>query len=65
MAQLLDAIYIELANRNPTLKKTSRLELMNHLEGSGKAYEHPIFCALCEELPSTRRGKYVMKTPRD
>ena len=65
MAQLLDAIYIELAHRNPTLKKTSRLELMNQLEGSGKAYEHPIFCALCDELSPKRYAKSVNKTPRD
>jgi hypothetical protein len=50
MTNLLDAIYVELAARNPTLNKTSRLEIMNQLEGCGKPYEHAIFCALCDEL---------------
>jgi len=50
MTNLLDAIYVELAARNPTLHKTSRLEIMNQLEGCGKPYEHAIFCALCDEL---------------
>jgi len=50
MTNLLDAIYVELAARNPILEKTSRLELMCQLENCGKPYEHAIFCALCEEL---------------
>jgi len=50
MAQLLDAIYLELQQRNYKLKKTSRYEIMNHLEGSSRAYENPIFRALCDEL---------------
>jgi len=53
MTLLLDAIYVELSQRNTTLKKTSRLEIMNQLEGSGRAYEHPIFCALCDELSAS------------
>ena len=59
MTRLLDAIYTELAQRNRTLKKTSRLEVMNQLEGSGRPSDHPIFCALYEELG----GKYAY-TPR-
>lgn len=55
MTNLLDAIYVELASRNPTLHKTSRLEIMNQLENCGKPYEHAIFCALCDELsPKTK-----------
>jgi len=50
MTRLLDAIYTELAQRNRTLKKISRLEVMNQLEGSGRPSDHPIFCALYEEL---------------
>jgi hypothetical protein len=50
MALLLDVIYIELKRKNPTLQKTSRLEIMNSLEGSTRPYENPIFAALSEEL---------------
>jgi len=50
MALLLDVIYVELKRKNPTLQKTSRLEIMNSLEGSTRAYENPTFAALSEEL---------------
>ena len=50
MALLLDVIYVELQRKNPTLQKTSRLEIMNSLEGSTRPYENPIFAALSEEL---------------
>jgi len=50
MTQLLDAMYIELQQKNLQLKKTSRLEIMNSLEGSGRPHENPIFIALSEQL---------------
>jgi len=50
MALLLDVIYVELKRKNPTLQKTSRLKIMNSLEGSTRPYENPIFAALSEEL---------------
>jgi hypothetical protein len=50
MALLLDVIYVELKRKNPTLQKTSRLKIMNSLEGSRRPYKNPIFAALSEEL---------------
>ena len=53
MAQLLDAIYLELQETNTQLRKTSRLEIMNSLEGSCRPSDNPIFVALTEQLSAT------------
>ena len=50
MAQLLDLIYLELQETNTKLRKTSRLEIMNSLEGCGRPSDNPIFVALSEQL---------------
>jgi len=53
MARLLDVIYLELQATNATLRKTSRLEIMNSLEGCGRPSDNPIFVALSEQLSAT------------
>jgi len=63
MAQLLDVIYIELRETNPKLQKTSRLEIMNSLEGCGRPSDNPIFVALSEQLYATSERPFPQGKP--